>query len=99
MTAFEKIDQIRSASHPAPTMFERVRKLLVEQLGVDELDVTLEANIVDDLGADSLDRMELVMSLEDVFPNVSIPDDEAERIKTVGDVVALVDRKLVEQGE
>lgn len=61
---------------------ERVKKIIAEQLGVDEDDVTPEASFVDDLGADSLDTVELVMALEEEF-GVEIPDEEAEKILTV----------------
>ncbi|NNJ91053.1 MAG: acyl carrier protein [Gammaproteobacteria bacterium] len=61
---------------------ERVRKIVVEQLGVKEEEVTLEASFVDDLGADSLDTVELVMALEEEF-ETEIPDEEAEKITTV----------------
>ena len=60
---------------------ERVRKIVVEQLGVKEEEVTLEASFVDDLGADSLDTVELVMELEEEF-DINIPDDAAEKIET-----------------
>lgn len=61
---------------------ERVRKIVVEQLGVKEDEVTMEASFVDDLGADSLDTVELVMALEEEF-ETEIPDEEAEKITTV----------------
>ncbi len=61
---------------------ERVRKIVVDQLGVKEEEVTLEASFVDDLGADSLDTVELVMALEEDF-ETEIPDDQAENITTV----------------
>ena len=64
------------------TIEERVRKIVIEQLGVKEDEVTLEASFVDDLGADSLDTVELVMLLEEEF-DTEIPDDEAEKINTV----------------
>lgn len=67
-------------------MFEKVKKIIVEQLGVDEADVTMEASFIDDLGADSLDIVELIMALEEDF-NLEIPDSEAEKILTVGDAV------------
>jgi acyl carrier protein len=70
--------------------FDKVKKIIVEQLGVDESEVTPEASITDDLGADSLDQVELVMAFETEF-NIDIPDEEAEKIKTVGDAVARVD--------
>ena len=63
---------------------ERVKSIIVEQLGVDEEEVTLEASFTDDLGADSLDIVELVMAFEEEF-GVEIPDDAAEKINTVGD--------------
>jgi acyl carrier protein len=70
--------------------FDKVKKIIVEQLGVDESEVTLEASITDDLGADSLDQVELVMAFETEF-NIDIPDEEAEKIKTVGDAVKRID--------
>ena len=65
---------------------ERVKKIIVEQLGVKEEDVTSEASFVDDLGADSLDTVELVMALEEEF-ETEIPDEDAEKITTVAQVV------------
>ncbi|HTV72584.1 MAG TPA: acyl carrier protein [Candidatus Acidoferrales bacterium] len=70
--------------------FEKVKKIIVEQLGVDEAEVTPEASITDDLGADSLDQVELVMAFETEF-NIDIPDEEAEKIKTVGDAVKKIE--------
>ena len=70
-------------------MFERVKKIIVEQLGVDEDDVTLESSFIDDLGADSLDIVELIMALEEEF-DLEIPDSEAEKITTVGDAVGYI---------
>lgn len=64
------------------TIEDRVKKIVVEQLGVNEDQVTLEASFVDDLGADSLDTVELVMLLEEEF-DTEIPDEEAEKINTV----------------
>ena len=72
------------------SVFDKVKKCIVEQLGVDEDEVTLDASITDDLGADSLDQVELVMAFETEF-NIDIPDEEAEKIKTVGDAVAKID--------
>ncbi len=66
--------------------FERVKSVIVDQLGVDEEAVTMEASFVDDLGADSLDIVELIMGLEGEF-DLEIPDDQAEKISTVGDAV------------
>jgi acyl carrier protein len=74
------------------TTFDRVKKVVVEQLEVDEKEVTLEASFVDDLGADSLDVVELVMGLEEEF-DVEIPDEDAEKIAKVGDAVSYIDEK------
>jgi len=67
-------------------IFERIKKIIVEQLGVSETVVTSEASFVDDLGADSLDIVELVMAIEEEF-SIEIPDADAEKVVTVGDVV------------
>lgn len=69
--------------------FEKVRKVLAEQLGVDESVVTPDASFVDDLGADSLDIVELIMGLETEF-DIEIPDEDAEQIATVGDAVEYI---------
>jgi len=74
----------------ADETFARVKKIIVEQLGVEENEVTMEASITEDLGADSLDQVELVMAFETEF-GIDIPDEEAEKIKTVGDAVAKID--------
>lgn len=71
-------------------IFEKVKNIIVDQLDVDEEKVTMSANIQDDLGADSLDIVDLVMSFEDEF-DMEIPDDQVENIKTVGDVVKYVE--------
>jgi len=74
-----------------PTVFERVKKIVVEQLGVEDAEVLPSASFVDDLGADSLDLVELVMSLEEEFSEegqkVEIPDEDAEKIATVQDAI------------
>ncbi len=70
-------------------IFEKVKEVIVEQLNVDEDEVTPDASFIDDLGADSLDIVELVMALEESF-GISIPDEEAENIKTVGDAVEYI---------
>jgi acyl carrier protein len=74
----------------ASDTFDRVKKIIVEQLGVEDGEVTPEASITDDLGADSLDQVELVMAFETEF-GIDIPDEEAEKIKTVQDAVAKID--------
>ena len=68
---------------------DRVKKIVVEHLGVEPEKVTEDASFIDDLGADSLDIVELVMAMEEEF-EVEIPDDEAENIKTVGDAINYV---------
>ncbi len=65
---------------------ERVKQIIVEQLGVDEGEVTPNASFVDDLGADSLDTVELVMAFEEAF-DIEIPDEDAEKIRTVKDAI------------
>jgi len=70
---------------------ERVKQIIVEQLGVDEAEVTPTASFVDDLGADSLDQVELVMAFEEEF-GVEIPDDAAETILTVGDAIGFLEK-------
>lgn len=69
---------------------DKVKSIIVEQLGVDEGEVTTEASFTDDLGADSLDIVELVMAFEEEF-NIEIPDEEAEKISKVQDAVAYID--------
>ncbi len=70
-------------------VFEKVKKIIVEQLGVEEEDIAMEASFIDDLGADSLDIVELIMALEEEF-DLEIPDSEAEKITTVGDAVEYI---------
>ena len=70
--------------------FDKVKAIVVEQLGVDEAEVTIDSTFIDDLGADSLDIVELTMAFEEEF-NVEIPDDVAEKIKTVKDTVEYID--------
>ena len=67
-------------------IFEKVKEIIIEQLGVSETSITTEASFIDDLGADSLDIVELVMALEEEF-DLEIPDNDAEKVVTVGDVV------------
>lgn len=71
---------------------DKVKKIVVEQLGVSEEEVVLSASFTDDLGADSLDTVELVMALEEEF-NIEIPDEDAEKIQTVQDVIDYINEK------
>ncbi|MBC8191109.1 MAG: acyl carrier protein [Candidatus Marinimicrobia bacterium] len=73
--------------------FEKVRDVIVEKLGVDAAKITEDASFIDDLGADSLDTVELIMQFEEVF-DIEIPDEDAETITTVGKAVQYVDSKL-----
>ena len=70
---------------------EKVKQIIVEQLGVDEGEVTASASFVDDLGADSLDTVELVMAFEEAF-DIEIPDEDAEKIRTVQDAIDYIEK-------
>ena len=70
-------------------IFEKIKEIIVEQLGVADTAVTMEASFIDDLGADSLDIVELIMALEEEF-DLEIPDSDAEKVVTVGDVVEYI---------
>ena len=72
---------------------ERVTEIIVEQLGVSQEEVVPEASFIDDLGADSLDIVELVMAMEEEF-DIEIPDEDAEKIQTIGDAIAYLKEKL-----
>ncbi len=72
---------------------QKVKEIIVEQLGVEESEVTPEASFIDDLGADSLDTVELVMAFEEAF-DIEIPDEDAEKITTVKDAIEYVKGKL-----
>ena len=74
-------------------VFEKVRDILCEQLDLEPEDITLDTNIIEDLGADSLDLVDFVMSLEDEFDK-EIPDEDIEKIKTVGDIVSYIENSL-----
>ena len=76
-------------------VFDKIKVIIVEQLDVEEDAVTMEASITEDLGADSLDVVDLVMSIEESF-DVEIPDEEVENIKTVGDIVKYIENKVEE---
>ena len=72
---------------------DRIKEIIVEQLGVDEDQITADASFIDDLGADSLDTVELVMAFEEEF-DIEIPDEDAEKIRTVRDVVDYLNAHL-----
>ena len=72
--------------------FDRVKKIVVDQLGVNEADVQIDSTFIDDLGADSLDIVELIMAFEEEF-DVEIPDEDAQKIKTVKDVMEYIEAK------
>lgn len=74
-------------------VFDKVKKIIVDQLDVEEDKVTEAASITNDLGADSLDVVDLVMSFEEEF-DIEIPDDQVEKIKTVGDIVKFIEEKV-----
>jgi len=76
-------------------VLDKVKKIIAEQLGIDEDDITPDASFTDDLGADSLDLVELVMAFEDGF-DIEIPDEDAEKIKTVADAVNYIQSKIGE---
>lgn len=86
--------EARERNYWVATVFERVRAMIVEQLGVDEAQVTPNASFVDDLNADSLDLVELIMSIEEEFSKdgstVEISDEDAEKIQTVQDAVDFI---------
>jgi acyl carrier protein len=73
--------------------FEKIREIIVEQLGVDEAAVTLETSLMKDLEADSLDAVEIIMAIEDEF-EIEVPDEEAEKFQNVGDIVKYVEEKV-----
>ena len=77
----------------ASSVEEKVKSIIVEQLGVDESEVTPTASFIDDLGADSLDTVELVMALEEGF-GIEIPDQEAEKITAVRDAISYIETRL-----
>ncbi len=74
-------------------IFDKVKEIIIEQLGVSETAVTMEASFIDDLGADSLDIVELIMALEEEF-DLEIPDSDAEKVVTVGDVVEYIKENI-----
>ncbi|MBC8596441.1 acyl carrier protein [Qingrenia yutianensis] len=74
-------------------MFEKIKNIIVEQLGIDESKVTPEASFIDDLGADSLDMVELIMAIEEEF-EIEVPEEEAENIVTVSDAMNYINSKV-----
>lgn len=74
-------------------MFEKVKAIIAEKLNVDQDEIKLESSIVDDLGADSIDLIELIMNLEEEY-GISISDEEAVKLKTVGDVVDFINSQI-----
>ena len=70
-------------------MFDRIKEIIVEQLGVNENDVTMDASFIDDLGADSLDMVELIMAMEEEY-NFELPEEDAEKISTVGEAIEYI---------
>ena len=71
-------------------IFDKIKDIIIEQLQVDEADVTMDTNLMKDLSADSLDAVEIIMAIEDEYA-IEIPDEEAEKIQTVGDLVGYVE--------
>lgn len=78
------------------TVGEKVKKMIVDQLGVSEAEVVGEAKFIDDLGADSLDIVELIMALEDEY-GLEIPDEDAEKIETVGDAIKYIEEHIADK--
>ena len=74
-------------------VFEKIKSILAEQLGADEAEMTMDTNIAKDLGADSLDVVELLMSIEDEF-EVEIPDEEIENIRTIGELTEYIQNNI-----
>ena len=71
-------------------IFDKIKDIIIEQLQVDEADVTMDTNLMKDLSADSLDAVEIIMAIEDEYA-IELPDEEAEKIQTVGDLVRYVE--------
>ena len=74
------------------SIFEKLQEMIADQLEIDAEDITYDSNILDDLGADSLDLVDLLMSVEDEF-GIEIPDEDVENISTIGDIVEYIDSK------
>ena len=73
--------------------YDKIKEIIVDKLGVEDKKITMEANFIDDLGADSLDTVELIMQFEEDF-NIEIPDEDAETLRSVGQVVDYITNKL-----
>jgi len=73
--------------------FEKIKSIIIEQLGVDEASVTVDTSLMKDLEADSLDAVEIIMAIEDTF-GIEIPDEDAEKFQNVGDIVKYVEEKI-----
>lgn len=73
-------------------LFDKVKAIIVDQLGVEEEEVTMEASFIEDLGADSLDIVELIMALEEEF-EIEVPDEDAEKLVTVGDAITYISER------
>jgi acyl carrier protein len=86
---FYKKNERRQTDMNPDAIFEKVKEVIIEQLGVEDESIALETSFIDDLGADSLDIVELIMALEEEF-DMEIPDSEAEKIATVGDVIEYI---------
>nr|YP_009244033.1 acyl carrier protein [Gelidium elegans]AMK96275.1 acyl carrier protein [Gelidium elegans] len=82
-----------SATESNQDIFKKVKKIIVQQLGVEEKKVTLQANFAKDLGADSLDTVELVMAIEEEF-SIEIPDDDAAKIATLGQAINFIEQAV-----
>ena len=76
-----------------PEHFDKIKEIVIDKLGVEETKVTVDAKFIDDLGADSLDTVELIMQFEEEF-NIEIPDEDAETITTVGKAVSYIESQL-----
>ncbi len=74
-------------------VFDRIKELIVDQLGIDEADITMNTNMMKDLEADSLDAVEIIMAIEDEY-DIEIPDEEAEKMQLVGDLVKFVEDRI-----
>ena len=74
-------------------MFDKIKEIIVEQLGVNENDVTMDASFIDDLGADSLDMVELIMAMEEEY-NFELPEEDAEKLSTVGEAIEYIKSNL-----